>query len=41
MDHIHIHQRNDDEKFIVKFVDRLLVNGNIPKSEAEQLKQWL
>ena len=36
-----IHQPTDDEKLIVKFVDRLLVNGNIPKSKAEQLKQWL
>ncbi|NEO43986.1 MAG: formylglycine-generating enzyme family protein [Moorea sp. SIO4A3] len=36
-----IHQPNDDEKLMVKFVDNLLVNGNIPKSKAEQLKQWL
>ncbi|NEP24835.1 effector-associated domain EAD1-containing protein [Moorena sp. SIO3I6] len=36
-----IHQPTDDEKLIVKFVDNLLVNGNIPKSKAEQLKQWL
>ncbi|AOX04071.1 hypothetical protein BJP34_01390 [Moorena producens PAL-8-15-08-1] len=36
-----IHQPTDDEKLIVKFVDSLLVNGNIPKSKAEQLKQWL
>ncbi|NEO46511.1 MAG: formylglycine-generating enzyme family protein [Moorea sp. SIO4A3] len=36
-----IHQPTDDEKLIVKFVDSLLVNGNIPTSEAEQLKQWL
>ncbi|AOW98272.1 hypothetical protein BJP34_01405 [Moorena producens PAL-8-15-08-1] len=41
LDHIHIHQRNNDEKFIVKFVGHLLVNGNIPESDAEQLKQWL
>nr|WP_287312937.1 SUMF1/EgtB/PvdO family nonheme iron enzyme [Moorena sp. SIO1G6] len=41
----YIPQRNDDEKLIVKFVDHLLVsllvNGNISKSEADQLKQWL
>ncbi|NEO46004.1 MAG: formylglycine-generating enzyme family protein [Moorea sp. SIO4A3] len=36
-----INQPTDEEKLIVKFVDSLLVNGNIPKSEAEQLKQWL
>ncbi|NEO07095.1 MAG: formylglycine-generating enzyme family protein [Moorea sp. SIO3I8] len=36
-----IHQPTDDEKRIVKFVDRLLVNGKIPTSEAQQLKQWL
>ncbi|NEP53311.1 MAG: SUMF1/EgtB/PvdO family nonheme iron enzyme, partial [Moorea sp. SIO3C2] len=41
LDDIHIHKINNDEKFIVKFVDHLLVNGNIPNSEAEQLKQWL
>ncbi|AOW98270.1 hypothetical protein BJP34_01395 [Moorena producens PAL-8-15-08-1] len=36
-----IHQPTDDEKLIVKFVDYLLVNGNVPKSKAQQLKQWL
>ncbi|AOW98273.1 hypothetical protein BJP34_01410 [Moorena producens PAL-8-15-08-1] len=36
-----IPQPTDDEKLIVKFVDHLLFNGNIPKSQAEQLKQWL
>ncbi|NEO73659.1 SUMF1/EgtB/PvdO family nonheme iron enzyme [Moorena sp. SIO3H5] len=36
-----IPQATDDEKLIVKFVDHLLFNGNIPKSQAEQLKQWL
>ncbi|NEO01982.1 MAG: formylglycine-generating enzyme family protein [Moorea sp. SIO3I7] len=36
-----IHQPTDDEKRIVKFVDHLLVNGKIPTSEAQQLKQWL
>ncbi|NEP31392.1 MAG: formylglycine-generating enzyme family protein [Moorea sp. SIO3B2] len=36
-----IHQPTDDEKLIVKFVDNLLVNGNITKSKAEQLEQWL
>ncbi|NEQ12245.1 MAG: formylglycine-generating enzyme family protein, partial [Moorea sp. SIO4E2] len=36
---------NDYEKLIVKFVDHLLlsllVNGNIPKSQADKLEQWL
>ncbi|NEQ82153.1 MAG: formylglycine-generating enzyme family protein [Moorea sp. SIO2I5] len=36
-----IPQATDDEKLIVKFVDHLLVNGNIPKLEAKQLKEWL
>ena len=36
-----IYQPTNDEKLIVKFVDRLLVNANIPNSEVEQLKQWL
>ncbi|NET66281.1 MAG: formylglycine-generating enzyme family protein [Moorea sp. SIO1G6] len=36
-----IPQATDDEKLIVKFVDNLLVNGNVPKSKADQLKQWL
>ncbi|NEO92146.1 MAG: formylglycine-generating enzyme family protein [Moorea sp. SIO3G5] len=36
-----IHQPTAQEKLIVKFVDSLLVNGNIPKSEVEELNQWL
>ncbi|NER90180.1 MAG: formylglycine-generating enzyme family protein [Moorea sp. SIO3A2] len=36
-----IYQPTDDEKLIVKFVDSLLVNGNIHKSKTEELKQWL
>ncbi|NEP28941.1 MAG: hypothetical protein F6K49_46105 [Moorea sp. SIO3I6] len=34
-------QPTDDEKLIVKFVDRLLDTGDIPKPTAEKLKQWL
>ena len=31
----------NDEKNIIKFVVSLLQTGDIPKSEAEQLKQWI
>ncbi|NET85709.1 MAG: hypothetical protein F6J94_28585 [Moorea sp. SIO1F2] len=36
-----IPEPTDDEKLIVKFVDRLLETGDIPKPKAEQLKQWI
>ncbi|WP_293111705.1 SUMF1/EgtB/PvdO family nonheme iron enzyme [Moorena sp. SIO4G3] len=36
-----IYQPTDEEKLIVKFVDYLLLTGNLSKSKAEQLKQWL